>query len=338
MGPALGVERGQSGFVAFRHGGYGDDVQVNRPFEENGGCRKGEPDLRFSTSTLATGSEVVPWLAASGELAYSPQSPPERDYFFQYSWVVPGILGSGANRRRHYWFGDPGKDTQDVKLLFRFWSKARRGECDALFVSNGMVGPLGDVTAPLAAYRHEDVHWSGSRRERLILIQHGSFHIGDIQSQPLADRGEAVLYRGIQNTETYLLRRLTTEDIRFRLNSVHAKSLTDSVASFNAVHCNLVRCETDHFNDRSFLLDGLCREAGLEPNDLPIRSVLYSGYALEEWCASRKFGPNYVKFRTPLTNIRITSFVCNETEVKVVDPNKLEVIEAVGCKVREVYI
>ena len=223
MGPALWVKRGQSGFVAFRHGGYGDDVQVNRPFEENGGCRKGEPDLRFSTSTLATGSEVVPWLAASGELAYSPQSPPERDYFFQYSWVVPGILGSGANRRRHYWFGDPGKDTPDVKLLFRFWSKARRGECDALFVSNGMVGPLGDVTAPLAAYRHEDVHSSGSRRERLILIQHGSFHIGDIQSQPLADRGEAVLYRGIQNTETYLLRRLTTEDIRVRLNSVHAK-------------------------------------------------------------------------------------------------------------------
>ena len=67
-------------------------------------------------------------------------------------------------------------------------------------------------------------------------------------------------------------------------------------------------------------------------------SLLYSGYALEEWCAARKFGPNYVKFQTPLTNIRITTFVCNETEVKVIDPNKLEIIEAVGCRVREVCI
>jgi hypothetical protein len=40
---------------------------------------------------------------------------------------------------------------------------------------------------------------------------------------------------------------------------------------------------------------------------------------------------------TPLTNIRITTFVGSETEVKVIDTNKLEVIEAVGCKVREVY-
>ena len=61
-------------------------------------------------------------------------------------------------------------------------------------------------------------------------------------------------------------------------------------------------------------------------------SLLYSGYALEEWCAARKFGSHYVKLRTPLSNIRITTFVCNETEVKIIDPIKLEVIEAVGCK------
>ena len=39
-----------------------------------------------------------------------------------------------------------------------------------------------------------------------------------------------------------------------------------------------------------------------------------------------------------MTNIRITTFASNETEVKVVDPNKLEVIEAVGCRVRGVCI
>jgi hypothetical protein len=87
----------------------------------------------------------------------------------------------------------------------------------------------------------------------------------------------------------------------------------------------------------SFMLGNLCLEAGLEP-DAAITSLLYSGYALEDWCSARKFGPNYVKFRTPLTNIRITTFVSNETEVKVIDPNKLEVIEAVGRRVREACI
>ena len=86
----------------------------------------------------------------------------------------------------------------------------------------------------------------------------------------------------------------------------------------------------------SYLFVG-CVGAGLDLKP-SITSLLYSGYALEEWCAARKFGPNYVKFRTPLTNIRITTFVCNETEVKVIDPNKLEIIESVGCKVREVCI
>ena len=264
--------------------------------------------MRFSTSTLIAGTEIVPWLAATGELAYSPESPPERDYFFQYSWVFPGILREGTNKRRHYWFGDPSKDHPKVKLLFRFWNEARR---------------------------YHDVHPSGHTAERLILMQHGSYHIGEIESQPRIEQGEAVLYRGVQKAETYVLHRLTTAEIRRRVMEVHARSLTDSVVSFNAAHCNLMRCETGYLNDGSFLFDGLCREAGLDPDAPSLRSVVYSGYALEEWCASRKFGPNYVKFRTPLTNLRITTFVAGETEVKVIDPNKLEVIEAVGCRVRE---
>ena len=49
------------------------------------------PRLRRSTSTLQ-GEEIVPSLASAGELAYSPHSPPDRDYYFQYSWVIPGIF------------------------------------------------------------------------------------------------------------------------------------------------------------------------------------------------------------------------------------------------------
>lgn len=287
--------------------------------------------LRFSTSTLL-GEEIVPWLASAGELSYSPNSPPDRDYYFQYSRVIPGIFQGGTRVSRHFWFGCPFKNDREVKLLFAFWNRARQGDLDSLYVTNGRSW-LEDVTAPLAVYRHSDVY--PCTKERLVFIQHGSYLIADMESQPHIDRGEVVLYRGLQKAKVFLLRRLTTADVRRRLMRVHARTLADSVTSFNAMHCNVSRTETGWFNDRTFMLSDLCREAGLEPKRL-IRSLLYSGYALEEWCAARKFGPNYVKLRTPLSNIRITTFVCNETEVKVIDPNKLEVIEAVGCKVREV--
>jgi hypothetical protein len=290
------------------------------------------PRLRFSTSTLQ-GEEIVPWLASAGELAYSPYSPPNRDYYFQYSWVIPGIFREGTRVRRHFWFGCPLKDDREVKLLFAFWNRARQGDLDTRYVSNGRSG-WEDVTAPLAVYRHADDY--PCTRARLIFVQHGSYLIADMESQPHIDRGEAVLYRGLQNAKVYLLRRLITADVRRRLMRVHGRTLADSVTSFNAMHCNVSRTETGWFNDRTFMLSDLCREEGIEPKR-PIRSLLYSAYALE-WCAARKFGPNYVKLRTPLSNIRITTFVCSETEVKVVDPNKLEVIDAVGCSVREVCI
>ena len=288
---------------------------------------------KFSTSTIADG-QFVPWLAAAGELAYTPQAPPERDYHFQYSWIIPGIFRSDGTVRRHFWFGSPWKESTEVRLLFDFWNKARDGAVDQLFLSNGSAIPR-DVKAPLGVYRHSGLRLSMG--ESLIAVQHGSYLIAALESQPLIDRGEAVLYRGVQKARVFTLQRLTTSDTRSRLMTVHARSLEDSVVSFNAAHCNVSRTETGYFNDRSFLFGKLCENAGLDLNP-SITRLLYSGYALEEWCAERKFGPNYVKLRTPLTNIRISTFVCNETEVKVIDPNKLDVMECVGCRVRETYV
>ena len=71
--------------------------------------------MKFSTSTLVD-EKFVPWLASSGGLAYSPHAPPEREYFFQYSWVIPAIFRFGVNLRRHFWFGSQWKDSPDVRL------------------------------------------------------------------------------------------------------------------------------------------------------------------------------------------------------------------------------
>ena len=94
----------------------------------------------------------MPWIASTAELAYTPHLPPERDYYFQYSWIIPGIFSDPTNLRRHFWFGCARKDAMEVRLLFAFWNKARQGEIHELFVSSGRARG-NDLTAPLAAYR-----------------------------------------------------------------------------------------------------------------------------------------------------------------------------------------
>jgi hypothetical protein len=83
------------------------------------------PRSRFSTSTVSTSGYLVPWLAAQGPLAYSPTEPPARDYFFQYSWILPGIFDPKVNLREHRYFGCYGKS--GAKFLFDFWDNVRKG-------------------------------------------------------------------------------------------------------------------------------------------------------------------------------------------------------------------
>jgi len=46
----------------------------------------------------------------------------------------------------------------------------------------------------------------------------------------------------------------------------------------------------------------------------------------------RKFGPHHVVLKTPLSNIRITTFFAGEAEVKILDPTRVSDVRAVGCE------
>ena len=46
-----------------------------------------------------------------------------------------------------------------------------------------------------------------------------------------------------------------------------------------------------------------------------------------------KFGPHHVMLKTPLSNLRITTFFAGESEVKIVDPSRVSEVQAVGCQV-----
>ena len=55
-----------------------------------------------------------------------------------------------------------------------------------------------------------------------------------------------------------------------------------------------------------------------------------SAFSLERWAAERKFGPHFVVAKTPIANIRLTTFFAGEAEVRLVDPSRIRFLESVG--------
>ena len=97
----------------------------------------------YSTITRTSDDHLVPWLAAEGPLAYTPESPPVRDSLFQYGWVLPQVCKPGL--RRHVYFGATRRD--DARDVFAFWQHARRGT--------------------VARVAHHDGRFAGGRRAAL---------------------------------------------------------------------------------------------------------------------------------------------------------------------------
>jgi hypothetical protein len=126
---------------------------------------------RFSTSTVFGSERLVPWLAAQGPLAYSPEEPPKTDYFFQYSWILPGIFDPKINLREHRYFGSPLKGS--ARFLFDFWENIRKGNGTALqqYSQLGVFSDI-EVKAAIAAYHHVRKLYDTAGS---VLIQHGSY-------------------------------------------------------------------------------------------------------------------------------------------------------------------
>lgn len=302
---------------------------------------KSTPRSRFSTSTVFGSEYLVPWLAAEGPLAYSPAEPPLKDYFFQYSWIVPGIFNPTINLRRHYYFGSHEKGAAD--FLFDFWGNARKGRGAAMqfYCKFGIFSDV-EVKAPIAAYRHVGRPYNNVGA---LLMQHGSYQWIALEDQPLIEQGQVLLYRGIGQGTVFRCLQFRPEDLSStnreiwrRYLGVQAAMLSDSVRSFNTVHDRVNRCETGSFRHATGLGGEIAALAGLDIR-LPgfakhLWHAAQQGYSLDPVMALRKFGPHHVVLKTSLDNIRITTFVARESEVKIVDPSRLSLAQAHGCKVK----
>jgi hypothetical protein len=298
------------------------------------------PLSRFSTSTVFGSKYLVPWLAAQGPLAYNPVEPPARDYFFQYSWIVPGIFDPKVNLREHRYFGRYRKDSS--KFLFDFWNSARKGRAAALqeYCEPGLFSEF-KVEAPLAAYHYVRKYYNTAGS---LLIQHGSYQWISREDQPRIEQGEVLLYRGIGQSSVFRCLQFepsdltaANRDIWRKYLGVQAEMLSDSVLSFNTIHDRVKRSETEGLRHGTWVGDTMATQAGLDIESPGFAKDLWhaaqQGYSLDPMIGVWKFGPHHVVMKTPLSNIRLTTFFAGESEVKIIDPSRLSLVEAVGCQV-----
>jgi hypothetical protein len=292
---------------------------------------------RHSTSTRTSDDRLVPWLAAEGSLAYTPEAPPARDSLFQYGWVLPQVCRLGL--RRHLYFGAyPRDQAQDI---FAFWENARCGKAERVALRDGRLGN-GTVDAPIAVYRHT----SSPRENHYLIMQHGSYQCVPVEEQPDIEAGDVLLHRGIGDAKVFHFpvrhragsnQRLGTEWEKY--TKLQFEILSRSDLSFNSIHDRAKRSETEHIYDRTWITDELAAQRGLDiEHEAWTRSLwraAHQSFALRRWVSEQKFGPNRVICRTPLSNIRITTFFAGEHEVRIIDPDRVEIVAAIGCSVKQ---
>ncbi len=275
---------------------------------------------------------LVPWLATEGPLAYSPENPPTSSYFFQYGWLMPRVYSD----RRHYYFGTPSSLSRrevdwSIQPFVDFWSKAQAGAVARIYVREGE-RHADRFTSPIACYRYQT---DFENRDTYVLIQHGSYLTIDVAEQPFLKDGLLVLFRGVGNKTSFSWRDwdgdLSPDEsaILQRYFEVQERAFSDSEVSFQVAHAGVYRCETGFVQWKISWTD-LAREIGFDPEKnspgRQLTSAYQQSFTLLELTAAWKFGPNYVKCTTPVNNVRITSFFAGESEVRVIDPRKVEIV------------
>lgn len=280
----------------------------------------------------------MPWLASEGPLAYTPERPPSKDYFFQYGWVLPETFHREMNLRRHYYFGALYQD--QARFVFRFWEQARQGHVSQRFCELGVISQ-NELKAPIAAYDNSREPHS---RRGFVIIQHGSYQWVDRASQPHIDSGQVLLHRGFEQAPLFRYLEFEPESLSsvgleawHKYLALQAQMLSDSVLSFKTMHDRTRRCETSHLQDGSGLSDDLAIQVGIAIHSPGFARKLWAAthqsYSLERWVGEHKFGPHFAIFKTPLSNIRITTFFAGEAEARVIDPRLLKLVDAIGCRV-----
>lgn len=276
---------------------------------------------------------LVPWLASFGPLAFSPERPPNDESLFRYYRVLPSLFKAMPRPEEEYFGGIAGS----TSTILDFWRFATERQLRCIAKNDGHLTPTG-LSAPIAIYSTDT---GGPFDTYLFVLQHGSYQILEKQQQPFVEDGFFVCYRGVRNDEQFcvpgyqqeLLNPAEKEAVR-RYYLKTFLTMSDSVHSFLCVHAGVCLVRTDHLvNFRSLAMDSDdFFDVGTQHIFEFFRWIFNNQcFSFRLNTASGKFGPNYFKIKTPIDNVWITSLFAGEAELKLINPNRVEILEANGC-------
>jgi hypothetical protein len=290
------------------------------------------------TCTQQEDFTYVPWVAANGPFGFTPDDAPIHESNLYYENIFPNLFDDVSRR---FFVGSTGM-AGGSSCIGGFWlePEAYRREKIAVLLGERKQERF---FAPIAVY---DFKIPGISETKLLLIQQGSYQMLAREDQPEISDGFVYLYRGIGESDCFNLLRYQKEEFNFReweswktYLDIQEASFSNSELSFAEAHSQVFRPETSHFMSPTIWRWGVCP---VEIWDRPMSSLLRSfagqQFSLRPLWVKLKFGPNFVKCRTPLHNLRMTSFFAGEEEVRLIDPNLLQVVEASGCKVQEISL
>jgi hypothetical protein len=228
---------------------------------------------------------------------------------------------------------EPGRDTPDLQRFHeifpevfdeqtRFLGGTSSSVTDEIYWGRAeMIAQMeggfdheGKFHAPMAVYKSRNL----SERELIILFQLGNYQIIK-DEEGLIEQGRIRIFKGIGNGREY--HHPTVEVGREEEYSTYlaCSFLSPSLAlGFNADAC---RAETDHVNDN--LVGNFYKAigAGRDFRDLE------GSYSTRQSISARKFGSNFVSMTTTLDNVRIFSDWTGESEVYLLDPERVDNVQ-----------
>ena len=220
-----------------------------------------------------------------------------------YDDLRPGVM-SDAALKFHELYPEIFR-TSRTGFMGSKYSGSWEGDYDLIYYSEGHFDPEGRFHAPIAVYRSLDTF------REYILFQQGSYQVlcGDAAEQ--IENGKLAVHRGIRNATGFITPEIGDERLEGYMKYL-AGSFVSPVISLGY---NIVsRGETDYMK---LALDSPVFDAFHADHDY---HDLEQSFTIDEhYIASRKFGPNYVSFETPLDNLRIITEWTGEEEVYVLD-------------------
>ncbi|MDD5455755.1 MAG: hypothetical protein PHV30_01840 [Candidatus Margulisbacteria bacterium] len=279
---------------------------------------------------VENGQYIVPWMAAEGKFNVKPGDK-FHSSIFNYGLRFADCFKEKGKFR--YGAGKP--------FLFEYFDSFWHYKClqPTVYMNMGILNGE-HFKAPLAVYEY---------RGNLVFIQQASFQIVPAQTQPDIGNGIVSIYRGVGNARRVKLLKSQNasaaelKKVRLLNNLEWFYTFFNSKIAFLAMHSYVTRSEVSHINMMRFAVRNGLHYFQLKHTDKEFMekaynlfSVLRNSYTLDkDYNASRKFGPNYLSFRTPASNIALTSFFAGEFEVNVIDNDLLDIIDTHGCEIIE---